>query len=141
VVDGQVTMPEVYAAVFGFGTRSTQELYSISRNRSQDKKTHENDVMARYRDMITYVTNNVNHDNRDIEHVQKVVSLMMKTFWKKDMVGRDIGLTRQLLEASGLPNSHGYEDDVKVAPISDEIKQILIERHRAVQQLRNQNKE
>lgn len=152
VVDDKVTVPEIWAATMGFGTLSTKELYEISRNRSQEKKAHEDDVKKRYRDIVTYVTNSLQQPSGSVDHTQKVMSMLMRTFdnpedmqlvrkeWQKDMVGRDAPLFRAMFEASGMPNQQKLQDDIKMWNIDEQTKQLLLERMKDVQQLRKDNK-
>jgi hypothetical protein len=139
-VDSSVTLPEVGAAFLGFGTKSTKELYEISKNRSDEKKKHDEDVMNRYRDIVTYYSNALNTDNADVEHITKVSSMLMKTFdnpydlalvskqWQNDLVGKESQLFKKMVDASTMPNANKLMDDIKTWPVDQATRDLLIQR-------------
>ena len=151
-IDSDVSLPEVGAAFLGFGTKATKELYETSKAISDNKKAHEEDVMKRYRDILQYYASTTGTDNADIAHIQQVSSILMTTFnnptdrnlvvkqWQKDMVGKGRGVLKQMLDSSTLPNGEKSMAAINSAPIDQETKNILIERHKAVKSL-NLNKE
>lgn len=151
-VDEKVTIPEVWATALGFGTLGTKELYALSKSRSDSKKAHEEDVMKRYRDIVQYVTTALQTDNNDLAHTQKVMSMLMRTFdnpddlkmvvtqWKKDMTGRDLGLLKQMIEASGIPNAEKFKDDVKMWNTDEQTKKLILERQAEVNKFSNKDK-
>lgn len=153
VIDGQVTMPELWASGLGFGTLSTKELYMISRNRADDKKRHEEDVMKRYRSIMNYYRDELGKDDGDVAHTQKVTSMLMRTFdepgdldlvirqWKRDMSGKEVGLLKQMLEASGVPDSRKMEDDIKMWNVDEQTKALMLDRVKGMRELRKNNEE
>jgi hypothetical protein len=152
VVDSSVTTPEIIGAFMGFGTLSTKELYEIAKNRTDDKKRHDEDVMKRYRGITQYVTESLRSDNADVDHIQKVSSMLMRTFddpydlalvakqWKSDMAGREQSLMIQMFKACGMPDSKKLKDDIKMWPVDDATKAMCLERLQAAQELRADNK-
>lgn len=153
VIDGQVTMPELWASGLGFGTLSTKELYMISRNRADDKKRHEEDVMKRYRSIMNYYRDELGKGDGDVAHTQKVTSMLMRTFdepgdldlvirqWKRDMSGKEVGLLKQMLEASGVPDSRKMEDDIKMWNVDEQTKALMLDRVKGMRELRKNNEE
>ena len=149
VVDRGVTESEANAAFLGFGTLSTKELYQISKNRSADKKRHEEDVMRRYRDIKTYYTNALGVDAADLKHIQGVSSMLMRSFddpgdmdlvlreWKKDMAGKDQALLGTMLKASGMPDSRKLADDIRMWDTDEKTKALLLQRMKDMQKLRD----
>lgn len=150
-IDSHVTIPEALASGLGFGTLSTKELYQISQHRAQDKKAHEADVEARYRDILAYYKDNIK--DGQVEHAQKVTSMLLRTFdepgdmdlvlkwWKRDMAGKEIGLTKQMLEGAGLPDSRHFEDDIKLWNTDQDTKDTMLERVKDMREVRKLNKE
>jgi hypothetical protein len=139
-VDTQVTDPEIAAAFLGFGTMAEKELYSISQGIAKSKKKHEEEVMSKYRDIMRFYADQVNGDNVDVQHMQRVSSMLLRTFrdpadlqkvnsqfWK-DMQGKDSQLAVKLFEAAGLPNAEGTIDYIKTAPIDQKTKDALLQR-------------
>lgn len=153
VVDSQVTIPEAWASGLGFGTLSTKELYEITQHRTQDKKKHEEDVMKRYRDIVTYYKDQLADPNGDVIHTQKVTSMLLRTFdepgdldlvvkqWKSDMAGKEVGLLKQMLRASGMPESQKLEDDIKLWNVDQQSKDLMLQRVKDMRDVRKANKE
>lgn len=139
-VDTQVTDPEIAAAFLGFGTMAEKQLYEVSQGIGKSKKKHEEEVMSKYRDIMRYYSDQVNGDNVDVTHMQRVSSMLMRTFrdpadlervnkqfWQ-DMMGKDAQLAVKLFEAAGMPNMERTMDYIKTAPIDQPTKDALIQR-------------
>lgn len=151
-IDGSITLPEAWAAGLGFGTLATKELYKVSQNLSKDKKQREEQVMSRYRDIMNFYRSELGKPDNDVVYVQKVTSMLMRSFqgpeeldlvkkqWQKDMPGRESALLTQMLKASGIPDSKNFEDNVKMSPIAEDKKQLLLQRHKDVRALDARNK-
>ena len=143
-VDSEVTTPEVYAAFLGFGTMSTKEMYQVGKTLSDNKKAHEEDVMKRYRAIVSYYNTALDEDNADIKHIQKVSSMMMKTFtdpddldlvnrqWQKDLVGKEAQLFAKMVAASGMPTQKGLEDAIRTWPVDQAQKDQMMGRLKAM---------
>lgn len=141
-VDSSVTTPEIGAAFLGFGTRATKDLYDVSKHRQDDKKRHEEDVMKRYRDIVGYYTRALETDNPDVQHIQKVSSMLMKTFndpydlelvnkqWKADLAGKENQLFNTMMKASGMPDTNKLMNDIKMWPTDQATKDRLIQRYK-----------
>ncbi len=152
VVDSSVTGPEVGAAFLGFGTKSTKELYEISKTISKQKKAHEEDVMSRYRDIIQYTKEAASQDKVDVKHMQRVHSVLMSTFkdpedlkmvrnqWMKDLPGKEAALFQSLLKASGMPGMN-LEDSIKTWPVEQAQKDLMMQRLKMFKELREKNEE
>jgi hypothetical protein len=152
-VDSYVTSPEIAAAFLGFGTMATKDLYDISQRRITDKKKHEEDVMSRYRDIVRYYSDALQGDNVDVQHVQKVSSMLMRTFsdpgdrdlvykqWQKDMMGKEQQLFQTMMDASDMPNANRLLDDIKLWPVDQATKDQMTQRVKDIRALRDQNKE
>lgn len=152
-VNASVTIPEAWAAGLGFGTLSDKELYLTSRRVQEGKKQHEEDVLKRYRDIVTYYTENLGVGNNNTEHIQKVTSMMMRTFddpgdldivrkqWQKDLIDKKTTLTKQVLTAAGIEDSTTFGDTVRMMPVDDEQKAVILQRHRDLKSIREMNKQ
>jgi hypothetical protein len=152
-IDSSVTTPEVMGAFLGFGTKSTKELYEISKHRTTEKKKHEEQVMARYRDIMTYYKNALGADKPDVQHIQRVSSMLMQTFpdpydramvtkqWSRDMVGPEQGLFKSMLDATSMPNATKLEDDIKTWPVDQATKDQMLQRLKDIKAMRENNKE
>lgn len=151
-LDSTLTDPEIGAAFLGFSSLSTKELYQMSQELAQDKKKHEEKVMSKYRDIMTYVQNSLQSETVDIAHVQAVQSMLMRTFtdpndlrlvkdqWVKDMMGKDQQLLLNMFRASGMPDSQQYLDKIRMSPLNDQEKAIMLQRYKDVQDVRNSQK-
>lgn len=139
-VDSQITDPEIAAAFLGFGTMAEKQLYEVSQGVAKSKKKHEEQVMSKYRDIMRYYSDQVSGDTVDVQHMQRVSSMLMRTFrdpadlervnkqfWQ-DMVGKDAQLAVKLFEAAGMPNMERTMDYIKTAPIDQPTKDALIKR-------------
>ncbi|HEU0143824.1 MAG TPA: hypothetical protein VFQ47_03475, partial [Nitrososphaera sp.] len=152
-VDSSVTTPEIAAAFLGFGTKSTKELYEISKSRTAAKKQHDEEVMRKYRDIVSYYKQELGKDNPDVEHIQKVTSMLMRTFdepydrnlvqqqWKRDLEGKEQALLEMMFKHTTMPSRKSMEDDIRKMPVSDNVKNQMMERYRSVNQIRENNKE
>lgn len=151
VIDRSLTDFEIGAAFLGFGTLSTKELYEISKNRSADKKRHEEDVMRRYRDIKNYYTRALETDAADIKHIQAVSSMLMRTFtdpgdldlvrkqWQRDMAGKDQALLGTMLRATGMPDSRKLADDIRMWDTDERTKALMLQRMKDMQAVRDLN--
>lgn len=147
-----LTLPEAWASGLGFGTLSTKELYMVSQNLSEDKKRREEKVMSRYRDIMNYYREELAKPDNNVEYTQKVTSMLMRSFtgpgeldlvnkqWQKDMVGKEQGLLKQMLQASGIPDSRILEDNIKMSPVTEEQKALLLQRIKDVRAIDARNK-
>lgn len=152
VIDQSITVPEAWAAGLGFGTMATKELYKVSNNLSEDKKAREERVMSRYRDIMNYYRSELGKPENDVAYIQKVTSMLMRSFtgagelelvtkqWQKDMVGKEQSLLKQMIQASGISDSRHLEDNIKMAPISEDKKQMLLQRFKDVRAIDARNK-
>lgn len=139
-VDSQVTDPEIYAAFLGFGTMAEKQLYEVSQGVGKSKKKHEEEVMSKYRDIMRFYSDQVSGDTVDVQHMQRVSSMLMRTFrdpadlervnkqfWQ-DMAGKDAQLAVKLFEAAGMPNMERTIDYIKTAPVDEKTKDALLKR-------------
>jgi hypothetical protein len=152
-VDSSVTTPEVAAAFLGFGTKSTKELYEISKSRTAAKKQHDEEVMRKYRDIVSYYKQELSKDNPDVAHIQKVTSMLMRTFdqpydrnlvqqqWKRDLEGKEQALLEMMFKHTTMPSRKSMEDDIRKMPVSEEVKSQMMNRYRSVNQIRENNEE
>lgn len=150
VIDGTVTAPEAYAAFLGFGTKSTKELYEISKRRTSEKKKHDEEVLSRYRDIMKYMNDQLGADKPDVKHIQRVTSVLMSTFTdpydlklvtqqrNKDFSDKEADLFKAMVDASGMPNATRLEDDIKMWNVDDETKARLRQRLKDFRTMRNE---
>ena len=123
---------------------STKEMYQVGKTLSDNKKAHEEDVMKRYRAIVSYYNTALDEDNADIKHIQKVSSMMMKTFtdpddldlvnrqWQKDLVGKEAQLFAKMVAASGMPTQKGLEDAIRTWPVDQAQKDQMMGRLKAM---------
>lgn len=153
-VDDYVTTPEVAAAFLGFGTKSEKELYETIKYTAESKKKHEERVMQKYRDILRYYSNSLGEPGADVQHIQRVSSMLMRTFtdpkdqqivnqqWQRDMVSKDgINVFLNMMRAVETPNIEGAMDQIKKAPISENQKVELMNRLKAVRAQREFNQQ
>lgn len=151
-LDDYVTVPEAWAQGLGFGTLSTKELYTISQKMDKDSKRHQESVMSRYRDILAYYKDTLGEQNGDAEHVQKVTSMLMRTFdpadrqivmkqWKQDMMGKESALLKKMMTASGIVDSQGFQDNIKMSNQPPEVKELLLNRFKDMKALDARNKQ
>jgi hypothetical protein len=150
-VDSTLTTPEIIAAFLGFGTKSTKELYEISKHAAKSKKAHDEDVLSRYRDIMTYYKEKLAVEGSDIKHIQRVSSMLMSTFkdpydlalvksqWQKDMIGPEANLLKMMVERSGHPSLDKTMDDIRMAPLPDDDKARLMQRVKDLREIRETN--
>lgn len=153
VIDGQVTIPEIWASHLGFGTLSTKELYTLSQHRAEDKKSHEEQVLSRYRDIVNFYRDELGKPNGDIRHTQLVTSMLLKTFDQpgdldlvirqrnKDLMGKETGLFKQMLDASGHVDSKRLEDDIKMWNATQQEKDLMLQRMKDMREVNKRMKE
>jgi uncharacterized FlgJ-related protein len=153
-VDSYVTNPEVAAAFLGFGTKSEKELYELTKFTTESKKKHEAEVMTKYRDILRYYSNSLAEPGADVQHIQRVSSMLMRTFtdpkdlqlvyqqWQRDMVSKDgLNTFLNMARAVEIPNIEGAIDQIKKAPIPDNQKVELMNRLKAIRAQREYNQQ
>lgn len=153
VVDSTVTTPEIMAAFLGFGTLSTKQLYETSKRISDDKKKHEENVMRKYRDIVTYYKGALDDPNADVQHIQQVSSMLMKTFndpydlqlvnkqWQQDMLGKEHALFVSMMKAAQMPGMNHTMDAIKTWPVDENMKAQMIQRYKDIKAQREFSQE
>lgn len=153
VVDSTVTTPEIMAAFLGFGTLSTKQLYDTSKKISDDKKKHEENVMRKYRDIVTYYKGALEDPNADVKHIQQVSSMLMRTFtdpydlqlvnrqWQNDMLGKEHALFVSMMKASQMPGMNRTIDAIKTWPVDENTKAQMIQRYKDIKAQREFSQE
>jgi hypothetical protein len=151
VIDSSVTLPEIGGAFIGFGTKSTKELYEIGRRQDKAVKKHEESVMRKYRDIVSYYHRALDVDKPDIQHIQRVSSMLMKTFtdpgdlalvrsqWGKDLVGSERALFEKMLKNSTMPTLTSMLDDIRRWPVDDKTKEQMMGRVNHAREMHKRN--
>jgi hypothetical protein len=153
-IDQEVSAPEAWAQAFGFGTSSTRDLYRVSMDMSKDVKAHKDEVLKVYEGVKRYYYEKLEVENSDPVFITKVTGRMMKVFQddpvalaiisnqlSNDLKGKDAALLDLFMKRSAIPNIGGLKDQVKQMPVSDEQKELMMQRIDDVMQIRSELKE
>lgn len=149
ITDPNVNSYEAIGIALGFGTISQRELYTLSRKWSDANKTNKEDVLQVYNDIKRYYATKLETDSSDPRYVTAVTGQIMKVFennpqakqivvqqLKQDLKGKDQYLLYQFLKRSGIPDAGQLKEEVMRAPVSEEQKQMMLQRIDDVQRLR-----
>lgn len=155
LIDKDVNNIEAYAQALGFTTGDTRDLYKFTMDMSKDVKKHSEDTLQVYNDIKRYYSQRLEVEATDPVFITKVTGRVMQVFkddpvalaiiqhqWSLDMVGKDESLLRLFMKRSGIPDIKNLKDQVMSnGSISDEQKQLMIQRIDDVANIRIQNEE
>lgn len=152
-IDRTVTNPESIARMFGFGTIATRDLYAIAKITSKDNKQYNDEVRKVYNSIRQYYAKELPNGANNPEFITSVTGALLHAFrddpvaqemvykqWVMDMQTKDQQLLYQMMKRSDIPNAETFKDDVRRSPLSEEQKQMLIERIDSVKNAREQLK-
>lgn len=153
-IDKDVTHTEVWAQALGFGTADTRDLYRLSMSMSKDVKAHREETLKVYNDIKRYYSEKLQVENSDPKFITKVTGRVMKVFendpvamqiitgqLKNDLSGKDQGLLNLMMKRADIPNPRNFRDQIKQAPVSDEDKQLMLQRVDDMEALRTDKKD
>ena len=151
-VDKEVGTIEAWHQAFGFGTADTRDLYKISLEMSKDNKKYKDEVLKVYNDVKRYYYSKLETENADPVFITKVTGRMMKIFENDpvaqgiiqhqlalDMTDKDQALIGLFLKHSSIPSIHQSRDQIKNMPITDEQKQLMLQRLDDVKSIQDEN--
>lgn len=139
LIDNRTGTYDAIAQAFGFGSKSQQEIFSLSQELSSNKKGFEQEVQKQIQDIMRYYQRELGTNNTDPRFVSGVTGWALDTY-KNDPKAQEIvakqlkqafqtsgdALTRQIMDACDMPNPGNIHDIITRAPnISDENKQAL----------------
>ena len=141
VIDPNVNSIEAAMQLFGFGTGSTKALYETQRLAAEGTKAYEEEVLQVYKEIKQYYQSAFNAGITDMKQHQAVSGQLLEAYkdspvamdiiqkqLQKDLAGKDIQLMYMMMKAVDIPNHALTVDQIRKAPISDEQKELYIER-------------
>lgn len=154
-VDSDISSPEAYAALFGFGSENERKYYEVSQQVFKQGKKYEEDVMRKYKDTIRYVTTEVDKDNASLEHITRVTGMLMQVFkddpialemvakqWSKDILSGESTLATKIVKLiNNSPNPQELRDLIRNMPGDENQKKQLLQRIDDIQNAKTKLKE
>lgn len=119
---------------------------------SKDNKKYKDEVLKVYNDVKRYYYSKLETENADPVFITKVTGRMMKIFENDpvaqgiiqhqlalDMTDKDQALIGLFLKHSSIPSIHQSRDQIKNMPITDEQKQLMLQRLDDVKSIQDEN--
>ncbi len=155
VIDPNVNSTEAVMQLFGFGTGHTKAMYETQMKAAEGTKQYNDEVLQVYKEVKQYYQNAFAAGITDPKQVQAVTGQLLMAYkdspqamqiiqqqLQKDLSGRDNQLMFMMMKSVDLPQFGLTVDQIKRAPISDEQKQLYIERLQDAKKARSEiNKE
>lgn len=151
VIDPNVNSVEAALQLFGFGTGHTKALYETQRVAAEGTKAYADEVKQVYKDVKQYYQSAFGAGITDPKQMQEVTGQLLMAYkdspvamniiqqeLSKDITGKDIQLLLMMMKSVDIPEFGMTMDQIKRAPISDEQKQLYMER---LEQVRNARSE
>lgn len=140
-IDPSVNKFEAIMQLFGFGTATARDLYKTQQLAAEGSKQYEDEVKQVYKDIKQYYQNAYKQGITDPKQLQMVTGhilsaykdspqamLILRNELDKDLSGKDTQLMYMMMKWVDLPEFGATVDQIRRAPISDELKEIYIKR-------------
>jgi hypothetical protein len=150
LIDSNTHPVEAVFEAFGFSDASRRDMFLANKKATSLVKSHKEDVTKDVKNILDYVAKNIKDaDNRKLETIQRTTAFALSRY-RDDPVAQEIfreqlmfrlrdaneGLLYNLLKASGIPEGKEIKDSVRMSSLSEEQKQLLIQRIEDVEKLR-----
>jgi hypothetical protein len=154
VIDAHAHPIEAYMLGLGFGSATQRDMFTASQAASQTSKEFKDEVTQVMDDVAKYYQRELSRGNTDIEYMTKVSGFVLKKYennpqaqeiaaaWMTSHLFQDkeSQLVYMMMKAVGLPEGGKLRDQVKLMPVSDDQKQMMMQRIDDVEALRNKGK-
>ena len=142
VIDSKAHPVEAYMLALGFPSANQRDMYQAMKASSAKTKDFKLEVEQVMDDVARYYQRELSKDNTDIEYITKVSSFVLKKYennpeaqqiasaWmtQKLFQDKDTQLVYQMMKAAGIPDGNSLRDNIRMMPVSDEQKQMMLQR-------------
>ena len=154
VIDSHAHPIEAYMLGLGFGSATQRDMFTASQAASQTSKEFKDEVTKVMDDVAKYYQRELSRGNTDIEYMTKVSGFVLKKYennpqaqeiaaqWMTSHLFQDkeSQLVYMMMKAAGLPEGDKLKDTIRTMPVSDDQKQMMMQRIDDVEALRNKGK-
>lgn len=142
VIDSKAHPVEAYMLALGFPSANQRDMYQAIKASSSKTKAFKDEVEQVMDDVARYYQRELSNGNTDIEYITKVSSFVLKKYennpeaqqiasaWmtRKLFQDKDTQLVYQMMKAAGIPDGNSLRDNIRMMPVSDEQKQMMLQR-------------
>lgn len=153
VTDVSTTTTEAVFEALGFGDGNRKEMFYVSKRLNENSKEYKKEVLKDIKAVEQYVAKTLGEEDRDVEKVKRVNSFLLSRYANSpvamDIIRGQLSMTmkdpntrliEQMMKAENFPNKNSNMDLILRSPISEEQKQLLIQRSKDMDGLRNEAK-
>lgn len=155
VIDPSVNSLEATMQLFGFTTGTARDFYNTQRLVAEGSKEYSDEVKQVYKEIKQYYQNAFSQGITDLKQQQAITGQLLQAYkdspvalgiiqkeLEKDLSGKDNQLMFMMLKSTDLPEFGLTVDQIRRAPISDEQKELYIQRLKDLRNTRSRiNKE
>ena len=142
VIDQKAHPFEAYMLAFGFAPSNQRDMYQAMKAASAKTKNFKEEVEGVMDDVSRYYQRELSKGNTDIEYITKVSSFVLKKYennpeaqqiaanWmnQKLFQDKDTQMIYMMMKAAGIPEGTSLRDNIRQMPVSDEQKQMMLQR-------------
>ncbi len=142
VIDAKAHPFEAYMLALGFPSANQRDMYQAMKAASTKTKDFKQEVEQVMDDVSRYYQRELSNGNTDIEYITKVSSIVLKKYennpeaqriaseWmtKNLFQNKEQQLIYQMMKAAGIPEGSSLRDNIRMMPVSEEQKQMMLQR-------------
>jgi hypothetical protein len=142
VIDQKVHPVEAYLMALGFQPANQRDAYQAIKAASTKTSDFKKEVEQVMDDTARYYQRELSKGNTDIEYITKVSSFVLKKYennpeaqkiaadWMQQKLfqDKDTQLVYMMMKAAGIPDGSSLRDNIRMMPVSDEQKQMMLQR-------------
>lgn len=142
VIDAKAHPFEAYMLALGFPSANQRDMYQAMKAASTKTKDFKQEVEQVMDDVARYYQRELSNGNTDIEYITKVSSIVLKKYennpeaqriaseWmtKNLFQNKEQQLIYQMMKAAGIPEGSSLRDNIRMMPVSEEQKQMMLQR-------------
>ncbi len=141
VIDPNVNNAEALMQIFGYTTQDTRKLYETQKATLEGTKKYTDEVKQAYKDIKQYYQSQFDAGITNPKQMQAVTGQMLQAYkdspvaldiiskeLSKDLAGKDQQLLFSMMKSVELPKFGLTVDQIKMSPLPDDQKTILIQR-------------
>ena len=143
---GETTPVTVFMAGFGVGTLDQKQAFALGYEQSQNIKKFKEDVEQDYKETRRILTAAAASGNPDEFRIgREATNIMLSRYannyeakklivqmWKRDTLDPEDKLMLKAYKYAGVPGVEWLDDQLKMAPLTDEQKQLIRNRQKAM---------
>lgn len=148
VIDNKAHPVEAYLTALGFPSANQRDMYQAIHAASTKTKDFKQEVEQVMDDVARYYQRELSNGNTDIEYITKVSSFVLSKYennpeaqqiagdWmnKNLFQNKEQQLIYLMMKAAGIPDGSSLKDNIRSMPVSDDQKQLMLQRVDDVQE-------